>query len=136
MKASPKPPAVPTSAASEQNPYQKILAFLGIATFWICLSSLFHERSSSDVSFPLDPFKYSNSRGSVIIWGILVCWPMFASVNLVGWRLAVTNGSSPWWDRLPQPFGLGKNMLSKDRTRYALIFAVAFYVFPYVHVGQ
>jgi hypothetical protein len=119
-----------------ESSYQKILSVLGVVTFWISLSSLLHERFSSDVTLPLDPFKDAKSRGSVIIWGILVCWPLFTLVNLTGWRLAIANRASSRWERLPQPFGLGAGLLPGDRKVYALAFTLAFYLIPYLHVAQ
>src|ERR1043166_7878743 len=124
-----------SKATSPENPYQKILGVLGVALVWICLSSLLHERYSADLKLPLDPFG-SESRGSVLIWGMLGCWPLFALVNVIGWRLAFSLRGGTAWNRLAQPFGLEEGMMTADLKVYAAVCGILFRVLHFVHVCQ
>jgi hypothetical protein len=67
---------------------------------------------------------------------MLVCWPLFALVNVIGWRLAVSMRRETAWNRLTQPFGLGEGMMATDRKVYAAVFGLLFHVLPYIHVCQ
>lgn len=123
-------------------PYQKLLAVVGLATFWLCFSSLWGERASQRLKLPLDLFEDwdvapSGRKEGLTMIAIYVCWPFaIATLYLLARLAEVEAAAASRWERLPAPFGFQRDLQPREKTVYRLFFLLLFWGIPMIHVAH
>lgn len=121
--------------------YRTLLAVVGVTTFWLCFSCLWHERAAQDLGLPLDPFKSWAKTGeragsALTMIGIFACWPFAITSVYFLWRnasKAASSGASRW-KRLPHPFPKTTGVTSLDQKLIGGFYLILFWAIPAIHV--
>ena len=121
--------------------YEKLLAVIGLTTFWLCFSSLWHNRSAQDIDLPLDPFAGWAEKGQrvgdeISLFAIYACWPFVITTLYLLWRMANLSAKLPRWERLPDPFSISSGLVALDKKLYRSFLMVMFLITPLVHVAH